>query len=65
MNGGFFLTPKDIMILTGNNNYNSCANQHRIIRESIEDGKRKLTIKEYCEYEKIDFDYIWKILRGK
>lgn len=65
METGIFLTPKDLMKLNGNNNYNSCANLHRAIRLAIEKGKRKLTVKEYCEYEKIDFDYIWKILREK
>jgi len=65
MEGGIFLTAKDLMILTGSTNYNSCANLHRATRDSIAKGKRKLTVKEYCEYEKIDFNYIWKILRGK
>ncbi|HXD91698.1 MAG TPA: hypothetical protein VNX01_00720, partial [Bacteroidia bacterium] len=60
---GFFLTPKDLMFLYGSDSYNSCANQHKNIRECIEKGKRKLTIKEYCEYEKIDFKYIWEVLR--
>jgi hypothetical protein len=64
MEGGIFLTPKDLMKLHSNNNYASCANQHRIIRACIAEGKKKLTVKEYCEYEVIDFDYIWKILRG-
>ena len=65
MEGGIFLTAKDLMKLNGSTNYNSCANLHRAIRDAIEKGKRKLTVKEYCEYEKIDFDYIWKTLRGK
>ncbi len=65
MEGGIFITAKDLMILNGSTNYNSCANLHRAIRDSIAKGKRKLTVKEYCEYEKIDFDYIWKILRGR
>ena len=65
MNGGFFFTIKDLMQVTGNDNYSSCANQHKIIRECIQKGKRKITIKEYCEYEGIDFDYIWSVLRKK
>jgi hypothetical protein len=24
-----------------------------------------LTVKEYCDQEKIDFEYVWKFLRGK
>lgn len=65
MKGGIFLTAKDLMILTGSTNYSSCANLHRAIRDCIAKGKKKLTVKEYCEYEKIDFAYIWKTLRER
>lgn len=39
MAGGIFLTVKDLMKITGSNNYNSCANLHRAIRDTI--SKRK------------------------
>lgn len=64
MEGGIFLTVKDLMILTGSNNYNSTGNLHRAIRDSIAKSKKKITIKEYCEHEKIEFDYVWQVLRG-
>ncbi len=64
MNKGIFLTIKDLMKLTGSDNYSSTANQHKTIRDCMADQKRKLTIKEYCDYEKIDFDFVWKFLRG-
>jgi hypothetical protein len=63
MGQGIFLTVKDLMKLTGSNNYNSTANSHRTIRHSITQKKRKLTIKEYCDYEVVDFEYVWKYLR--
>lgn len=63
MNGGIFLSAKELMILTGSQNYSSCANTHRAIRDAIADGKRKLTIKEYCDFYKIDFEYVWCYLR--
>jgi len=63
MGRGIFLTVKDLMILTGSLNYSSSANIHKGIRSAIAHQKRKLTIKEYCEYEKIDFEYIWNCLR--
>ena len=63
MDGGIFLTIKDLMKLLGSNNYSSCANQHKIIRDSIANGKKKLTVKEYCDYEKIEFDVVWKFIR--
>ena len=63
MDKGIFLTVKDLMRLTGCDNENSAAKSHRAIRDSIAKGKRKLTIKEYCEYEKINFKEIWDIVR--
>lgn len=61
---GIFLSVKDLMRLTGGNNYNSCANQHRAIRDSLSTRKkRRLTIHEYCIYEQINFDYVWRYLR--
>ena len=52
---GIFLTVKDLMILTGSNSYQSCARQHKAIRDSIVIGKRKLTIREYCDFEQIAY----------
>ncbi len=63
MEQGIFLTVKDLMKLTGSNNYNSTGNYIRTIRCSIAPNKKKLTIKEYCDYEIIDFEYVWKYLR--
>ncbi len=63
MEGGIFLTVKDLMLLTGSNNYFSCAKQHRALRDCMGANKRKLTIKEYCTHETIDFEYVWKFLR--
>jgi hypothetical protein len=63
METGIFLSVKDLMILNGTSNYSSVARQHKIIRESMKTGKRKLTIKEYCNYEGLEFEYIWGVLR--
>lgn len=64
MDAGIFLTIKDLMKLLGSNSYSSCAYQHKIIRDSIATGKKKLTVKEYCDYERIEFDVVWKFIRG-
>ena len=64
MERGIFLTIKDLMKLTGSYSYYSTAATHLRIRDAIASNKRKLTIIEYCLYEKIDFDYVWKYLRG-
>lgn len=62
--GGIYITVKDLMKITGSNNYNSCGNLHRAIRDSIAKDKKKLTVKEYCDFEKVDFDYVWNFLRN-
>lgn len=64
MESGIFLNIKDLMKLLGSNNYSSCANQHKVIRDCIAQGKKKLTVKEYCDYEKLDFNEVWKFLKG-
>lgn len=64
MEGGIFLTVKDLMKLTGSTNYNSTGNLHRQIRDTMFNSKRKITVKEYCEAEKIEFGYVWQVLRG-
>lgn len=63
MENGIFLTIKDLMKLIGSNNYSSCANQHKVIRDCIAKGKKKLTVKEYCDYEKLDFKEITAFLK--
>lgn len=65
MEGGIFLTIKDLMKLMGSNSYTSVAKEHMEIRDALEKRTKRITIKEYCEYEKIDFTYVWEILRGK
>ena len=64
MERGIFLTINDWMKLSGSYSYFGCAKSHRGIRESMA-KKKKMTIKEYCDYEIIDFEYVWKYLREK
>jgi len=65
MEGGIFLTIKDLMKLIGSDSYSSSAREHISIRDSLGKDKKKVTIKEYCEYEGIDFNYVWDFLREK
>ncbi len=58
-----FLTVKDLMKLTGSDSYQATWKTHQTIRDSIGENKRKLLIREYCEYEQIDFKYVWSVLR--
>ncbi len=63
MNNSIFLSVKDLMLLVGGNNIRSAQRMHRVIRDSLGTDKRKLTIKEYCKYEQLNFDEIWFALR--
>lgn len=63
MDKGIFLTIKDLMRITGVENYYSVARAHLAIRDAICKGKRKLTIREYCKYEGLDYDEMLKFLR--
>ena len=65
MNSGIYLTIQDLMKLTGSYSYFGTAKSHRAIRDSIAEGKRKLTIREYCTYEGVSFDEVWEFLRVK
>lgn len=65
MEGGIFLTIKDLQRLLGSENYNSACRIHVGIRDALGKKSKYLTIKEYCEYEGLEYEYIWNFLRGK
>lgn len=65
MEGGILFTIKDLQKLLGIDNYKSAARQHKCIRDCLQKKGDKITIKEYCECEDLDFDYVWEFLRGK
>ena len=52
------------MRLMDTHHYDSAQRAHKGIRDTIAVDKRKLTIKEYCEFEKVPFEEIWEFLRG-
>ena len=75
MNSGLFLSVKDLMTLAGIGNYDAARKEHAYIRLSLcknkkqpmvnnRIAKRKLTISEYCEYMGLNFQEIWRFLRG-
>jgi len=64
MEGGILFTIKDLQRLLGIDNYKSAAKQHQTIRDSLGKKGKKITIKEYCECEDLDFAYVWEYLRG-
>ncbi|MEO8759761.1 MAG: hypothetical protein ABI388_01980 [Bacteroidia bacterium] len=65
MESGIYLTIKDLMTLTGLYSYSGAGKAHRTIREAIAHNKRKITVREYCEYEGVSYDEVWTFLRSK
>ena len=65
MNGGIYLTIKDLQILLGCDNYKSAARHHQCIRKNMNKESNPITIEEYCLHHQINFQYVWGILRGK
>ncbi len=64
MEQGIFLTIHDLLRLTGGNNIKSAQRTHKAIRDAYSKTKRKLTIKEYCEHEDLNYTEIYNFLRG-
>ncbi len=65
MEGGIFLTVKDLQLLMGLDNYNSANRIHIAIRDAIGKKRSLITIKQYCEFEELEFEYVWNYLRGE
>ncbi len=65
MDNGIYLTIRDLMELTGSNSYTGTARSHLAIRDAIAPDKRKITIREYCQYEGVSFEEVWEFLRAK
>ncbi|HRD39400.1 MAG TPA: hypothetical protein PLC65_12270 [Bacteroidia bacterium] len=65
MEGGIFLTIKDLQKLLGTDSYVTANREHLSIRDALGKKSKHLTIKEYCEYEELDFTYVWDFLRGE
>ena len=65
MISGIFLSIKDLQRLLGSENYNTANKLHLSVRDALGKKSKYITIKEYCEHEELDFDYVWEFLRGK
>lgn len=65
MEGGIFLSIKDLQKLLGCESYKTANSEHKSLRDVLNKKTKHITIKEYCEYEGIDFAYVWGFLRAK
>ncbi len=63
MEGGIFLSIKDLQKLEGGA-YRTAHLHHQALRDALK-KKKYITIKEYCEFEELDFEYVWQVLRGR
>lgn len=63
MVGGIFITVKDVQKLLGCDRYNTAQSYLQTVKEATKKRSRHITIKEFCEHEELDFDYIWRIIR--
>ena len=55
LKGGIFITPKEISLLNGCH-IRTAYDHHKDARDSLNIKGKKLTVKQYCEYEGIDLD---------
>lgn len=63
--GKIYLSVEDLMELLGTNRKSTAYNTHHVIRESIQAGKRNLTIWEYCQYTGDNYPEVFFSLRGE
>lgn len=65
MISGIFITANDVQKLLGCERYATAHKYLTAVRDAL--GKKNakyITIKEFCDYEELDFEYVWKIIRG-
>ena len=61
LKGGIYITPKDIQVLS-NCHIDTARKDHAIIREILEVEPDRLTVKAYCDYYKLDYQYVVEYL---
>jgi hypothetical protein len=63
MVAGIFITVRDVEILLGCERYNTAQTYLKTAKDANKIKRRYMTIKEFCIYEELDFEYIWRIIR--
>jgi len=53
LKGGIFLTAKDLSLVSGHT-LKSAHREHLAIRDALGIKSKKLTIRQYCEYNQLD-----------
>lgn len=62
---GIFLSIKDLQLLLGCEHYNTAQKHFQCLLDTLKKKSKHISIKEYCQYEGLDFEYVWEFLRGK
>lgn len=62
LKGGIFITPHDILAITGASNLNYAQQEHRQVRDALGKKSKRLSIKDYCDYWELDYDEIVNFL---
>lgn len=57
LKGGIYITAKDIQILN-NCSYDRAKKEHRTVRDILDIDKKKLTVLDYCDYYKLDYQLV-------
>ncbi len=57
LKGGIFITPKEIQQLSGIS-HNRAQREHQSIREALGRTTGRLTVREYCDYHKLNVDEV-------
>lgn len=66
MDKGIYLTVHDVQKLLGCGSYKTANVYHIAVRDGIgKKNSKKISVKDYCAYEELDFEYVWEFLRGK
>lgn len=57
LKGSKLMSPKDIQVIT-NYNIEVCRREHRAVRDALGKKGRMLTVKEYCDYNELDYQEV-------
>ncbi|TNE56285.1 MAG: hypothetical protein EP338_00130 [Bacteroidetes bacterium] len=60
--GGYLITPKDIMMLTGVSTLRTAQRHHLSVRDAYGIKGKCLSIRRYCEFNDLDYEFVIEFL---
>lgn len=64
MISGIYINGNDVQRLLGCERYATAHKYLTAVKDALGKKSKYITIKEFCEYEELEFDYVWKLLRN-